>query len=81
MGIPGLPFDHSVAGVQGAGTDTAIPLDGLEAGGTLLAVIEHDGGTTVSGLDPSDFTVSAGEIESATQDTSGSLLTVVFTNQ
>lgn len=81
MGIPGLPFDHSVAGVEGAAVDTAISLPGLEAGGTVLAVIEHDAGSTVAGLDPGAFTVSAGEIESASLDTSGSFLKVIYTNQ
>lgn len=81
MGIPGLPFDHSVAGVHGAAVDTAISLPGLVSGGTLLAVIEHDAGSTVSGLNPGAFTVSAGSIQSSTLDTSGSFLKVVYTNQ
>ena len=33
----------------------------------------------VDGLDPSDFVVAAGEIESATVDTSGKNLTIVHT--
>ena len=77
----GIPFDHSAAGVHGAAVDTAISVPGIESGDTLLAVVEHDGGGTVAGLDPGAFTVSAGAIESSTLDTSGSFLQVVYTSQ
>lgn len=73
-----LPFDHSTAGVSGAATSTAIPVGGILAGSTLLAVIEHDGSGPTAGLDPGAFTVSDGEIESGTLDTSGSFLHLIW---
>ena len=68
----------AVAGAVGAGTSTSIPVGGILSSSDLLAVIEHDG-TSVAGLDPAAFTVSDGAIESASLDTSGSNLLLVFT--
>lgn len=74
-----LPFAYSVAGVRGAAMGTAIPVGGINAVDTLLAVIEHDAGTGfIAGRDPAAFTVSDGEIESATLDTSGHYLKLIY---
>lgn len=75
--LPG--FETAIAQATGAATSTSIPVGGILSGSELLAVIEHDGGTSVAGLDPAAFTASDGAIESASLDTSGSYLLLVFT--
>jgi hypothetical protein len=80
MSIPGLPFEHSIAGAQGDAYGEAIALPGIKSGDDLLAVIAHakDVGT-ISGLDVSGWTVGAGTITSDSDDTDGLELTVIWT--
>lgn len=75
--LPG--FETAIAQARGATTATSIPVGGILSGSDLLAVVQHDGGTTVAGLDPAAFSVSDGAIESASLDTSGSFLLVCYT--
>ena len=75
--LDGLPFNHAAVGAIGAATATPIAVSGLRSGQALLAVIRHDA-TTVAGLDPGAFTVSNGSIQSATLNTSGFKLLVVW---
>ena len=80
MSIPGLPFEHSIANAAGGPYDEAISVPGIKSGDDLLAVIGHDAATgTISGLDVSAFAVAAGAIESASVDTTGLALTVIWT--
>ena len=81
MGIPGLPFDHSIYGTEGTANNNPISVPGIKATSQLLAVIAHDAASgVITGLDPSAFVVSEGEIESATEDTSGMIVTVIYTD-
>lgn len=75
--IEGLPFPHSLVGAIGAGTGVAIPVSGIRSGATLLAVIRHNA-TSVLGLDPGAFAVSNGSIQSASLNTSGYMLAVLW---
>lgn len=79
MGLHIPSIDHTVAQAKGAATSTAISVPSINAGDTLLAVIVAAPVGDVAGLDPSDFTVAADEIESATVDTSGKDLVVIHT--
>ena len=75
--IPSVSF--AVAPATGADVDTAIPVPSIKAGDTLLAVFVSAPVGDVAGLDPGAFVVAAGEIESATVDTTGFKLTVIHT--
>ncbi len=79
MGSFVLPASHAVAEVNGAGTGVAIPC-GIDAGDTLLAVIQV-ADATCTGLNPAAFTVAQGSVQSATVDTSGKRLVLVYTNR
>ena len=78
MALPGFPFNHSVVGAVGAGTGVAIPVSGIKTGNVLLAVIKFTGTGAPTGLDPAAFSVGAGTITSATLNTSGNQLCVVW---
>jgi hypothetical protein len=75
--MDGLPFNHSQVGAVGAGTGVAIPVSGIKSGATLLAVVRFNA-STVLGLDPAAFSVSNGSIQSATLNTAGFSLAVLW---
>lgn len=75
--LDGVPHNHAAVGAIGAGTSTPISVPGIRSGQALLAVVKHDA-TSVAGLDPAAFTVSNGSIQSATLNTSGFKLLVVW---
>jgi hypothetical protein len=80
MSLP-IPIDHSIAPAHGAGTGVAIAVPGLLSTDTLLAVIstdKGDAGITVAGHNPGAFTAASGSMSSATVDTAGKTLCVVF---
>lgn len=76
--LPGIPINHTIAQATGAGYDEDILVGGLLADHVLLAVIAYQAGAEPLGLDVSAFTVAAGKITSATEDTDGYLLTVIY---
>lgn len=79
--IPGLTqIGHvGIAQAVGATATTAIPVGGITASHNLLAVISEASGVVV-GLAISDVTVGAGTITFGTIDTSGEVLTVIYTD-
>ena len=79
MGFYIPSVNHSVAPAKGVAAASPISVPSLNAGDTLLAVIVTTPVADVDGLDPSDFVVAQGEIESATVDTAGKNLFVVHT--
>ena len=80
MGSLHIPsVDSSIAPAKGVTAATPISVPSINASDTLLAVIVTTPVADVDGLDPSDFVVAQGEIESATVDTSGKNLFVIHT--
>lgn len=78
MPLP-IPYDQAEAGVRGAAAGQPITVPSIRAGSLLLAVVRHDAGAgPAAGLDVSEFTVSDGAIQSASLDTSGHYVLVVW---
>lgn len=77
----GLPLDQAEQVTTGAQAGAAISLP-IRAGEALLAVVKFkDGGRACVGLDPAKFTVSNNAIQSATENTDGWKLAIVWTSQ
>ena len=72
--------NHSEAPAVGVSAATPILVPSLNAGDKLLALIITAPVASVDGLDVSDFTVSDGELESASVDTSGLSLLAIHTS-
>lgn len=78
MAIPGLPESVSIGQAVGAAYDEVIPLPGIEAANTILAVIGSAPGQPTIGYDVSLFEAADGSISSESQDTDGYTLTVIW---
>lgn len=80
MSIPGLPFQHSIAGATGKAAGQAIAVPGVTADSVLLAVIQYDTDGEIVGTDPADWTAGSGTITSASLNTTGYKLSVIWTD-
>jgi len=76
--IPGIPINHTIAQAVGAAYDEDILVGGLLSNNILLAVISYVAGADPVGLDVSAFVVADGKITSATEDTTGDTLTIIY---
>jgi hypothetical protein len=76
----GVPFEQGAVGTKGAATGNPITVPGIRAGNKLLAVVKHDANQgIIAGLDVSAFVVSNGQIQSASVNTAGFNLSIVWT--
>jgi hypothetical protein len=74
-----LHFDQGESPAAGAATGVAISVPGIRAGSRLLAVIAHDVSNNVlTAHNPGAFVVGAGSITSASVNTTGQRLAVLF---
>lgn len=79
--IPGIPFNLSIGGAIGDADGDPIPVGGIKESDYLVAVIRHDASAgEIEGLDITDFTVTDGNIEAATIDTTGYQLAVIWSD-
>jgi hypothetical protein len=82
MAIPGLPVEHHISPATGAADTVAIPVVGVLAASTILAVIGHSEATGLyEGFAVDDATAGAGTVTFATVDTTGYKLIVIYSNQ
>jgi hypothetical protein len=77
-----IPVGQAHQATKGAAAGVAIAVPSIHATHKLLAVVKwKDGGRVVVGLDPAAFVVSNDAIQSASVDTSGHSLEVVWATQ
>jgi hypothetical protein len=74
-----LHFDQGEAPATGAATGVAISVPAIRAGNRLIAVVAHDVSNNVlTAHNPGAFVVGAGTITSASINTSGQRLAILF---
>jgi hypothetical protein len=64
-----LGIRTSECGCTGAAAGSPITVSGIKSGDTLLWIVKHRGATAAAGLNPGDFVVSNGAIQSSTVST------------
>lgn len=81
MPIPGLNDNHTISGALGVANGNPIAVPGIRASDVILAILRQKAGEASAGVPVATFAAAADEIESASVDTSGYHLTILWSQR